>query len=266
MQRSLFRPGRVLGALAVAAALTLAAGGVRGQATGGTIKGVVALDAKTPPKAKELDVNKDQAHCLSKGKIYSQELEVNPKNMGVKWAVVWLMDATNPSKPLRAPAGAKPATGKVEMGQPCCKFIPHVLAMRQGQTLVVKNDGKVPHNVNLQGGDEGPNLNPLLPVGKDLEVKGVVARLFPIQVSCSIHPWMKANIFVFSHPYFAVTGQDGTFTIKNVPPGKYRLVAWQESAGWLIGGKSPLKGGGKVITVKAGAPTNVGTIKFKPED
>ncbi len=52
-----------------------------------------------------------------------------------------------------------------------------------------------------------------------------------IPVKCNIHPWMKAYIAVFSDPYFAVTGKDGSFDLKNVPPGTYTLVAWQELYG-----------------------------------
>jgi hypothetical protein len=218
------------------------------------------------PSPKKLDVNKDQAHCLSKGPIYSEELVVNPKNKGVRWTVVWLVSDKDGKTSPPVPARLKAAKGKVEVDQPCCKFIPHVAVMREGQTLVFKNSGKVAHNTNIQGGTEGPNTNPILPVGKDLELTKVVARLFPINVSCSIHPWMKAYVFVFDHPYFAVTDKDGKFEIKNAPAGKYRLVVWQESVGWVVGGKSPEKGGGQTISIKSAGVTTVKPIKLKPED
>ena len=52
-----------------------------------------------------------------------------------------------------------------------------------------------------------------------------------IRVKCNIHPWMRAWIGVVDHPYFAVTGADGNFTLANLPPGKYTLEAWQEELG-----------------------------------
>ena len=52
-----------------------------------------------------------------------------------------------------------------------------------------------------------------------------------IPVKCNVHPWMRAYIGVVSHPFFAVTGDDGTFTIKGLPPGTYTLEAWHEKYG-----------------------------------
>src|SRR5262249_7058857 len=154
---------------------------------------------------------------------------------------------------------------KVFMDQPCCMFEPHVLALREGQGLEVKNSAAISHNVNVNGGLLGPNKNPILPPGKSLDLAPteLKARLMPIQISCSIHNWMKAYVFVFNHPYFAVTDEDGNFEIKGAPQGRYRLVVWQESVGWVIGAASPAKGGGKVIMI--GNQTDVGKIPLKPE-
>ena len=52
-----------------------------------------------------------------------------------------------------------------------------------------------------------------------------------VRVKCNIHPWMKAWVGVTEHPYHAVTGADGAFTLKNLPPGKYTIEAWQEELG-----------------------------------
>src|SRR3989442_13811815 len=57
------------------------------------------------------------------------------------------------------------------------------------------------------------------------------ARGSCIPVQCQVHPWMKSYIAVFKHPYFAVTGANGSFDIKNLPPGTYTLEAWHEKFG-----------------------------------
>ena len=63
-----------------------------------------------------------------------------------------------------------------------------------------------------------------------------MTRSFPraevmIPVKCNIHPWMKAYVGVISHPYFAVTGDDGSFELKDLPPGDYTIQVWHEKYG-----------------------------------
>jgi hypothetical protein len=246
-----------------ALALTLALGQAPARAQSwGTIKGQVVLDDAIP-KPKRIVVTKDQDHCLRNGPLYSEDYVVNPKNKGVRWVMVWLLDAKSPTKALPIhPSLQKAPAAKVVVDQPCCMFEPHIIALREGQALEVKNSANIPHNVKIDGGDDGPNINPILPGGKSVEVKSVKARDRVIPVSCSIHPWMKAWLWVFAHPYYAVTDADGKFEIKNAPAGEYRLVMWQESTGWVLGGKSPKAGGGKVIDIKAGGVTDLGQIKM----
>ena len=74
----------------------------------------------------------------------------------------------------------------------------------------------------------------------------------------------EGGIGVFRHPYFAVTDEDGKFTIKDAPVGKYRLMAWQEATGWVIINPKDPRDRGKVIDVKAGGTTDVGQISLIP--
>jgi len=194
--------------------------------------------------------------------LLSDSLVVNAKNKGLKWTVVFLVDAKDANKAIPFSKGL---SSKVEIDQPCCMFVPHVAVVGPGQKLVFKNSAPVPHNVNVVGGKAGPNMNPILPPGRDLEVTAdkLKPRLLPINISCSIHNWMKGYVFVLNHPYFAITDADGNFAIKGTPAGKYRLIVWHEAIGWGDG-KSPLKGGGKPINVAG--QTNVGQIKLKLSD
>jgi hypothetical protein len=230
----------------------------------GTIKGQVVCDGPIP-KREPVKVDKDEKACLKNGPLLSEKFLANPKNKGVRYVVVWLIDATNPMKPLPiAPARAALARPTVEIDQPCCMFEPRVVALRQGQTLVIKNSAAIPHNAKLEGGPLGPSINPIMPAGSKIEVKDIVARPSPILLDCSIHGWMKGYIRVFNHPYFAVTDEDGNFEIKDAPAGKYRLVAWHES-GWVTGDTAPSKNG-KVIDIKAGGVTDLGKIPMKPPE
>jgi len=222
----------------------------------GTVKGQVVFDGPVPERAK-LVVNKDEKACLKNGPLYSEDYVVNPKTKGVRWVVVWLTDASDPKKPLPIYPALKEVTPKtVELDQPCCQFEPHILAIRQGQTVVAKNSAEVPHNVNVQGGAVNPSLNPILPPGSKVEIPNFVAATTPVQVSCGIHPWMKAYIRVFKNPYFAVTDENGNFEIQHAPAGAYHLVAWQESVGWVAPESKPTKLG-MPITIKDGGVTDV---------
>lgn len=248
--------------LATAFVLTVATS-VRAEGWG-TIKGKVVWDGGDAPKPIAVKVDKDQNHCLSKGPIYKEEYVVNPKNKGVKWVAVYLTSVDGVKKDIPVHPSLK-AINKpvVEIDQPCCKFEPHMLALRQGQTLRVKNSAPVSHNVNITGGVRGPNLNQILPPGGKIEVKDVVARPTPIGFACNIHGWMSGKVFVLKNPYFAVTDENGNFEIKNAPAGDFRVVAWHEGMGWVLGDKTPNKKG-KKITIKDGGTTDLGKISLKP--
>jgi hypothetical protein len=264
MHLRLSLPGTAsVAALALLAALA-APTPVRAQAWG-EIKGqVVWGPAELPTKAKA-NVNKDQEHCLKNGPIFTDEYVVNAKSKGVRWVLVYLVDATKPSEPLPIhPSLAAVPTNPAVIDQPCCAFEPRVQGVREGQKVVVKNLAPVAHNFAITGGPLGPNANPLMPPKTDYTIDSIKARPLPIPYSCSIHPWMKGYIASFKHPYFTVTDEDGKFTIPKAPAGKYRLVLWQESVGYVLyDPKASTKG--PVIEIKAGGTTDLGTYKVEPK-
>jgi hypothetical protein len=195
---------------------------------------------------------------------WSDELVVDPKTKGVRWAFVWLMDE---GKDFKKPLPIHPDLNalkkkEVVIDQPCCTFEPHAVGLWQGQTFVGKNSAPFAHNMNIFGGNaRNPQLNNALAAGASFKEKRFVADPKVVSVSCNVHPWMKAWLGVFNHPYFAVTDEKGEFEIKNPPAGRYRLVVWQEAAGWVTGEKAPDKNG-TVIEIKPDAVTDLGTIPF----
>ncbi len=225
-----------LTAFAAAAILPSAAAQPAGWST---VKGQVVLKAGMPvPARTPLAVNQDKAHCLSKGPILDETLIVNAKNRGIKNVVVWLRPnnvipkaALAPNEIHPADANRKPA--EVVIDQPCCMFTPRVTAARVGDTIVVKNPAPVPHNFFWTSSNNG-DFNPNIPAKNQFKFpQPLVAESTPIPYKCSIHPWMSGVVRVFDHPYYAVTDDDGHFTIPNAPQGMYRLVVWHESTGFL---------------------------------
>jgi hypothetical protein len=226
----------------------------------GTIKGQVVLNGPVPEQKPiaAVKTHQDAKNCEKDGPTVEEDWVVNKNNKGVKWTFVWLKAAEGQQLPVH-PDLQKLTQKEVEMDQPCCTFIPHALAMRQGQVLIAKNSAPMPHNFKWGG---NPSVNPggniLIPPKGKLDIKDLQADRFPVTVSCIIHPWMKAWIRVFDHPYYAVTDGDGNFEIKNAPAGKWHLVVWHESAGWGPGLKN-----GQEITIKAGGVTDVPKIELK---
>ena len=236
------------------------------QAEGwGTIKGQVVWAGKDVPKRKKIDLgqNQDKAECLKNGPLIDDRLVVNSKNKGVRWAAVYLMSTDGFKKAIPIHPSLKEIKKKVvEVDQPCCLFEPHMLAVRQGQTLVFKNSAKIPHNVKI---DPEPSINQLLPPGGQIKLEDLKARALPLSIACNIHGWMSGKVFVLSHPYFAVTDEDGNFEIKDAPAGNFRLVVWHEEIGWVAGDGKPSRNG-KKITIKAGETTDLGKFPLKPAE
>ena len=117
----------------------------------------------------------------------------------------------------------------------------------------MKSSDAASHNVRLTG-FTNTGINQVLAPNGQLEIKLVAERL-PMRVACDIHPWMHGHVMVFDHPFFAVTGLDGSFVIKGVPAGDYQFVVWH---GKYV---TPGEGRGMPVKVVAGETTDVGEIK-----
>ena len=118
----------------------------------------------------------------------------------------------------------------VSLDQKGCIYSPHVLGIQTRQKLHVLNSDGTTHNVHPL-----PRNNREWNQSQRAKGKPLI-RSFPraevmIPVKCNVHPWMKSYIGVVPHPYFSVTGTDGAFEIKNLPPGDYVIEAWHEKFG-----------------------------------
>ena len=119
---------------------------------------------------------------------------------------------------------------KKHVDQRGCLFSPHVLGVQVGQTVEFTNADSTLHNIhalataNEESND--PQAQGMPPVDKKFMKPEVM-----VPVRCDIHPWMSAWLGVVPHPFYAVSGEDGAFSIRNLPPGKYTLEAWHETLG-----------------------------------
>jgi hypothetical protein len=248
---------RALLATAVAAALAVVFAGAARAEGWGTVKGQVTWGGAAAPAEEKIDTTKEP--LCKDCKVVSEKYVVG-KNGGVRYVFVWLQDASNPKAKLPIhPELKEPKDKKVVLDQPCCKFEPHAVALREGQVLIGKNSSAIAHNMKWTGGDDNPGDNKLIPAGGQIEIE-LVASLKPVAVECNIHPWMNAWVRVFNHPYFAVTDAEGKFEIKNAPAGKYNIVMWQDGVGWVNGGKN-----GKAVEIPANGTVEVNE-KLKPEE
>jgi hypothetical protein len=111
-----------------------------------------------------------------------------------------------------------------------CQDVPHVIAIRTGQTLSIRNGDATSHNYNLRAErDERLNFSmpPFAPPVQKIFTRD--EQFIPLR--CNQHPWEKAYIGVFNHPFFAVSNRSGLYVIEGAPPGTYTLVAWHEKFG-----------------------------------
>ena len=109
-------------------------------------------------------------------------------------------------------------------------FRPRVLGLRVGQELVMKNGDPFLHNIRSLSRKNRP-FNIAQPAGSPDRERTFKSAEGPITIKCDFHRWMTAHFWVMDHPFFAVTDEDGRFSIRDLPAGKYTLVAWHEVFG-----------------------------------
>lgn len=234
----------------------------------GTIKGNIVWGGAVPEKKTlNLGANPDKAVCEKDGGVEDETWVVNPKNKGLKHAFVWIAVKDAKAKGAAAKLAIHPSLKDVKekeihMDQPCCAFVPHAIALREGQVLVAKNASAIGHNYKYTGNPDTANSgnNFLLPPGAQKKIDGLVADRLPIAVECNIHPWMKGWVRVFDHPYYAVTDENGAFEIKDAPVGDFRLLVWHGSGGWRGGAAGR---NGEAIAIKSGS-NSLGSLEYPP--
>ena len=192
------------------------------EATGGTISGKV-LFAGDKPVMPSIDMSANPM-CERQHKTSQlAETAVINTNGTVRYAFVWIKDGLPKAR-------WTPPQTNVVLDQNGCVYRPHVLALMVGQQLEIDNSDPVNHNVHAEA-KVNVAWNESQPPQADKKFKTFPTEEIWFPVTCSVHPWMRAFLSVVSHPFFAVTGEDGTFTIKGVPPGNYTLEAIQEKYG-----------------------------------
>jgi plastocyanin len=255
------------------------AGAAPAQQQWGTIKGRVVYGGDKVPDPIVLKVDKDQKECLAdKKQLTSEEWVIDPKTKGIKWVFVYLIpDSRNaadivkpiPIHPDRQKKAEEEKKKNVVIDQPCCTFTPFAVGLLDGQSVTFKNSMDISHNVKVDGNAtfKNPTINQLIPAKGSIDVGPFHPQPTPIPLACNIHSWMSGYIRVFSHPYFCVTKEDGTFEIKDAPAGKYRLVIWHPGSGWVVGDKEPDKFGKQIEIMppsKSAEATDLGQFKVMP--
>jgi hypothetical protein len=130
------------------------------------------------------------------------------------------------------PAGGKytAPTTPVTIDQSGCLYHPRVLALMVGQPLEIKNSDAVLHNIKaVPKKNRGFNISQPSAGMKTTRTFAVAEA--PVPLECNVHGWMHAKAFVMDNPFFAVSGDDGSFSIKGLPAGTYTLEAWHEKYG-----------------------------------
>jgi plastocyanin len=189
----------------------------------GTIKGRFVYDG-TPPTPGNISITKDQEVC-GKHPLPNESLLVS-KDGGLANVVLFARNKNLEVHPDYTSTADKP----VLLDNLECHFVPHVLAVRTGQPLEIKNSDTVGHNTNIAFATNAP-YNKIISSGTADTQKLASAEPAPATAVCNIHPWMKGYVMVQSSPYMAVSAKDGTFEIKNAPAGiPLEFQAWHESS------------------------------------
>jgi carboxypeptidase family protein len=192
------------------------------QSTVGEITGKISFQGEKP-KLSVIHMDQDSV-CVSKhsSPVHVEDGAVNDDG-SLPNVFVYVKEG---AEKYTFPAPSEPVT----LDQDGCMYKPHVVGMMAGQTLHVVSSDPTTHNIHPQPKDN-PEWNMSQAPGAAPIDKKFARSEVMIPVKCNQHPWMRAYIGVVKNPFFAVTGGDGTFTLKGLPPGDYTIAAWTASFG-----------------------------------
>ena len=188
---------------------------------GGSVNGKVTLSG-TVSKPKPIDVSKepDCVKMHASDPLYAESVVTGSGN-SLRNVVVYISSGDNEN--------SVPPAGPVTFDQQGCHYTTHVAALRVGQEVKISNSDPISHNIH-----------PMAKVNREwnkIQLPGVPPFSYAfdreeiIPVKCNIHSWMQGYFVVLRTSHFAVTGEDGRFSLPNLPPGHYTITAWHEVYG-----------------------------------
>ena len=185
----------------------------------GALEGFVRLAGIEIPQPTRIENTTDPKVC---GRFHTlEDLLVSPKSHGIRNVIVALKDVPASNSPVNH-------VSRFVLDNRECKFVPHVNVLTVGSTVQALNGDPMLHNVHFYG---ALTANIALPKGAKATKK--VTKPGMIIVKCDVHGWMQAFIRVDSHPFHAVTDENGYFSIPDIPAGTYDVEIWHEKLGQL---------------------------------
>ena len=182
-----------------------------------SVSGTVKFDGAAP-KAQKIDMSQDPA-C--KGTNTAETVVVDGGN--VANVFVYVKDGLG-NRTFDVPTQA------AVIDQQGCRYHPHVLGVMAGQTVQIKNEDQTTHNIHPTPKDNREWNESQPPAAAPIE-KNFAREEIMLPVKCNQHPWMKMYVNVVKSPFYAVTGPDGKYEIKGLPPGDYTLAFVHEKLG-----------------------------------
>jgi hypothetical protein len=190
----------------------------------GSVTGVVSFNGTVPP-AKKIDTSADAVCGQKNPNLATEDTLVKDGKLANVFVYVKEGAATDGTK-FADYTWSTPTTA-VALDQNGCHYRPHVMGIQTNQKLSITNSDPTQHNIHPTP-KQNPEWNQTQPNGAPPIEKTFARSEVLIPVKCNQHPWMKAYIGVLKHPFFSVSAEDGTYSIKGLPPGKYTVVAWKE--------------------------------------
>ena len=192
-------------------------------ATVGHASGMVTFTGMAPTMA-EIDMS-DEATCAAKHSMTpTEETVVVGDGGGLANVFVYVKEGLE-SLDFPTPSD------QVVLDQDGCTYVPHVIGVQVGQEFTIRNSDGLLHNINASP-TENRGFNVSQPVTMEANRSFPTAEIM-VPVRCDVHGWMTSYIGVVDHPYFAVTGPDGSVSLQGLPPGDYVVEAWHELYGTI---------------------------------
>jgi plastocyanin len=231
----------------------------------GHLTGRFVFTGDVPPAAPE-DINKDQDTCLAGGEPPLDDNLLVGEDGALKDVFV-MMYLKGSDPPAVHPSYEEAKNEPVVIDNVKCRFVPHALFVRTGQTFRMKNSDDVGHNCHVKTFANEKNVN--VPVNDHVDTTFEEVDSSPGPVGCDVHPWMDAVMIVRDEPYVAISAEDGSFRIENIPAGEWKFQFWHkkfaymrklEVEGYDVGRKGEIS-----LTIADGETLELGNMSIDAE-